>query len=381
MTIGTHRGRTESTTSPGRPRAPSHAGMNRHEVASIVWMTSFVVGLHIVGWSILLLTVSRTLELGTSGAFGIGLGITAYTLGMRHAFDADHIAAIDNTTRKLLTDRKEPGRPLSVGFFFSLGHSTVVFVLCALLAVGLRAIGGQAGSGSSPLQRSASTIGTTVSAVFLLTIGVLNALILVGILKVFRGMRSGDFNEQELEDQLNNRGLMNRLLRGVTKTVTRPWHMYLVGLLFGLGFDTATEVSLLVVAAGAATLTLPWYALLALPILFAAGMTLLDSIDGAFMGIAYDWAFLRPVRKVYYNLTVTGLSVLVALGVGSIEIIGLVSSKFGITYGPVAWIGRISLDHVGYAVASLFVVTWALSSAVWRFGHIEQRWSRSIDGP
>lgn len=205
-------------------------------------------------------------------------------------------------------------------------------------------------------------------------------MILVGILRVFRNMRNGLYDERELEEQLERRGFMNRILRGVTKAVTRPRHMYPVGLLFGLGFDTATEVSLLVLAAGAATFNLPWYAFLVLPILFAAGMSLLDSIDGAFMGIAYDWAFLRPVRKVYYNLTITGLSVVVALVVGGIEIIGLLGDKLGIADGPIAWISGISLDHVGYAIVGIFVATWVISLAVWRFGHIEERWSQAVSG-
>lgn len=352
----------------------------RHEKLSLIAMVSFVLLLHVVGWGLLLLTVSKHLELGSTGAFGIGLGVTAYTLGMRHAFDVDHIAAIDNTTRKLLTDGNERGRPLSVGFYFSLGHSTVVFGLCVLLAMGVRAIGGQVGDESSALQQTTGVIGTTVSGVFLLVIGLINAVILVGILRVFRNMRNGLYDERELEEQLERRGFMNRILRGVTKAVTRPRHMYPVGLLFGLGFDTATEVSLLVLAAGAATFNLPWYAFLVLPILFAAGMSLLDSIDGAFMGIAYDWAFLRPVRKVYYNLTITGLSVVVALVVGGIEIIGLLGDKLGIADGPIAWISGISLDHVGYAIVGIFVATWVISLAVWRFGHIEERWSQAVSG-
>ncbi|MGZ8718807.1 MAG: Nickel transporter NicT [Aeromicrobium sp.] len=349
----------------------------RHEWLSLWGMTSFVLLLHVGGWGLLLLTVSKDLDLAGSGAFGIGLGVTAYTLGMRHAFDADHIAAIDNTTRKLLTDGNERGRPLSVGFYFSLGHSTVVLGLCVLLAMGVRALSGPVGDESSALQRTTGLIGTTVSGVFLLAIGVINAVVLVGIVRVFRNMRNGLFDEQELEDQLNNRGFINRILSGVTKAVRKPRHMYPVGLLFGLGFDTATEVSLLVLAAGAAAFNLPWYAMLALPPLFAAGMSLLDSIDGAFMGIAYDWAFLKPVRKVYYNITVTGLSVLVALVVGGIEIVGLLGDRLGIANGPIAWVGGISLDHVGYAIVGLFVATWVISIGVWRFAHIEERWSNS----
>ncbi|MBC7631837.1 HoxN/HupN/NixA family nickel/cobalt transporter [Aeromicrobium sp.] len=348
------------------------------EIASMAGMAGLVLMLHVVGWGLLLLTVSRSLEVGSTGVFSIGLGVTAYTLGMRHAFDADHIAAIDNTTRKLLADGKEQGRPLSVGFYFSLGHSTIVFGLCLLLAFGVRSLGSQVGDESSTLQQATGVIGTVVSGVFLLILGLLNAIVLLGIVRVFREMRCGTFDEVQLEEHLNNRGLMNRLLRGVTKAVRRPRHMYPVGLLFGLGFDTATEVSLLVLAAGAATFSLPWYALLVLPILFAAGMSLLDSIDGVFMGLAYDWAFVQPVRKVYYNMTITGLSVVVALLIGGIEIIGLIGEKAGISGGPVGWVARIDLDHVGYAIVALFVATWVIALAVWRLCRIEERWSEGL---
>jgi high-affinity nickel-transport protein len=294
---------------------------------------------------------------------------------MRHAFDADHIAAIDNTTRKLMGEGK---RPLSVGFWFSLGHSSVVFGLCILLAAGVRAIAGQATSDSSSLHNTLGLVGTSVSGVFLYLIAILNLMVLLGILKVFRAMRHGEHDEALLEEHLNNRGFLNRLLRGVTKSVTRPWQMYPVGLLFGLGFDTATEVSLLVLAGGAATFVLPWYAILTLPVLFAAGMSLLDSIDGCFMNFAYGWAFSKPVRKVYYNITITGLSVAVAMIIGSIELLSILVEKLDITSGPLASIGSLDLNYVGYAIVGLFVVTWLIALAVWRFGRIEEKWSTGL---
>lgn len=363
--------------------APSTATRRlvRPELVSIAGMGGSVLFLHVLGIALLMLTVSKGVELGSTGAFGVGLGVTAYTLGMRHAFDADHIAAIDNTTRKLLADGKERGRPLSVGFYFSLGHSTVVFGLCLLLALGVRSLGSQVGNDSSSLQQTTNVIGTLVSGVFLLVIGILNAVVLTGIVRVFREMRRGTFDEAQLEEHLNNRGFMNRILGGVTKAVRAPRHMYPVGFLFGLGFDTATEVSLLVLAAGAATVNLPWYAVLVLPILFAAGMSLLDSIDGIFMGLAYDWAFLRPVRKVYYNMTITGLSVVVALLIGGIEIIGLLGDEAGISSGPVAWVGTLDLNYVGYGIVALFVGTWVIALAVWRFAHIEERWTQNLAEP
>ena len=346
------------------------------EWASLSGMAAFVLLLHLVGWGVLMAIVApRHLHITSTQVFGIGLGLTAYTLGMRHAFDADHIAAIDNTTRKLMSEGK---RPVSVGFWFSLGHSTIVFGLCVLLAAGVRALAGQVEADSSTLHNVLGLIGTGVSGVFLYIIGILNLVILVGIIKVFRAMREGQYDEATLENQLNNRGFMNRLLGGVTKAVTRPWQMYPVGVLFGLGFDTATEVSLLVLAGGAAAFSLPWYAILTLPVLFAAGMSLLDSIDGCFMNFAYGWAFSKPVRKVYYNITITGLSVAVALIIGTIELLSILVDKLAITTGPLAVLGGLDLNFVGYAIVAMFVLTWIIALAVWRFGRIEEKWTAGL---
>jgi high-affinity nickel-transport protein len=339
-------------------------------------MSAFVLLLHVLGWGVLALVVAPAdYQVDGSTVFGIGLGVTAYTLGMRHAFDADHIAAIDNTTRKLMADGR---RPLSVGFWFSLGHSSIVFGLVLLLSLGVKALVGQVEDDSSGLQQTTGLIGTAVSGVFLLLIGLLNLVVLRQILGVFRRMRHGAYDEAALEDQLNNRGLMNRILGPVMKGVRKPWHMYPVGLLFGLGFDTATEVSLLVLAGGAAALDLPWYALLTLPVLFAAGMSLLDSIDGCFMNFAYGWAFSKPVRKVYYNITITGLSVAVALVIGTVEIVSILTEKLSITSGPLAWVGGLDLNMVGYAIVVLFVLTWLLALAFWRYGRVEERWSADL---
>jgi nickel/cobalt transporter (NiCoT) family protein len=354
--------------------------LSRPEWASICAMAFFVLLLHVVGWGLLIAVVApQSLPVSSSQVFGVGLGVTAYTLGMRHAFDADHIAAIDNTTRKLMSEGK---RPLSVGFWFSLGHSSIVFGLCVLLAAGVRALAGQVEADSSTLHNTLSLVGTGVSGVFLYLIGILNLAVLVGVVRVFRDMRHGKYDEAVLEDQLDNRGLMNRVLGGVTKAVTRPWQMYPVGLLFGLGFDTASEVSLLVLAGGAAAFSLPWYAILTLPILFAAGMSLLDSIDGCFMNFAYGWAFSKPVRKVYYNITITGLSVAVALIIGTVELVSILVEKMSIATGPLATVGRLDLNLVGYAIVALFVLTWVIALAVWRFGRIEEKWTGGLDsGP
>ena len=217
-----------------------------------------------------------------------------------------------------------------------------------------------------------------MSGVFLWILGILNLVVLLGIIRVFRRMRHGTFNEQELEDQLNKRGFMNRFLGGLTKSVRKPWHIYPIGVLFGLGFDTATEVGLLVLAGGAAAFNLPFYAILVLPILFAAGMCLMDTIDGVFMNAAYGWAFAKPVRKVFYNITITALSVAVALIIGTIELIGVLADQADITSGPLAAIADIPLDYAGYAIVALFVVAWLVALAVWRFGRIEEKWSANL---
>jgi nickel/cobalt transporter (NiCoT) family protein len=359
--------RVGGSAGPG-PRA----GLTRRERGSLWGMAGFIALLHLVGWGTLLWIVAPAqYRVGTAGVFGVGLGVTAYMLGMRHAFDADHIAAIDNTTRKLMGERK---RPVSVGFWFSLGHSSVVFGLCLLLSIGVKTLVGQVESDSSTLQDVTGLVGTLVSGTFLLLIGVINLVVLRGIVGVFRQMRGGSYDEAALEEHLNNRGLINRILKGVNRAVRKSWHMYPIGLLFGLGFDTATEVSLLVLAGGAAVFSLPWYAILTLPVLFAAGMSLLDTIDGCFMNFAYGWAFSNPVRKVYYNIIITGLSVAVALAIGAIELVGLLAGKLGIRSGPLAFIGGLDLNVVGYAIVALFVLAWVVALGVWRFGRIEERW-------
>jgi high-affinity nickel-transport protein len=343
---------------------------------SIAAMAAVVGGLHAAGFFLLIALVAPGhYRMGTAGAFTIGVGLTAYTLGMRHAFDADHISAIDNTTRKLMADGK---RPMSVGFFFSLGHSTIVFLLSFLFAIGVRALNGQVSNNGSQLHSVTGLIGTGVSGTFLYLIAVLNVMILVGILRVFRDMRRGRFDEAELEHQLNTRGLMNRFYGRFTRMVNRPWQMYPIGILFGLGFDTATEVALLFLAAGAAGAGMPFYAILCLPILFAAGMSLLDTIDGAFMTFAYGWAFSRPVRKVYYNITVTGLTVLVALFIGTVELAGVVAQHLNASGSFWVWVENVDMNTLGFVIVGMFVATWAVSLVVWRFGRIEERWSAQL---
>jgi nickel/cobalt transporter (NiCoT) family protein len=339
-------------------------------------MGAVVVGLHAAGFLLLIAVVApHRFGLAGGGTFAIGTGVTAYTLGLRHAFDADHIAAIDNTTRKLMGEGK---RPLSVGLFFSLGHSSIVFALALVFAAGVRALAGQLEAGGSELHSVTGLVGTGVSGTFLYLIAALNIAVLIGILKVFSRMRTGEYDEDELERQLDSRGLMNRFLARFARAVTKPWQMYPVGALFGLGFDTATEIALLFLAAGAAGAGLPFYAILCLPILFAAGMSLLDAIDGTFMNFAYGWAFSHPVRKLFYNLTITGLSVMVALVIGTIELAGIAAEHLGARGSFWSWLENMNINELGYIIVGMFTATWAVALAVWHLGHIEQRWGDAL---
>ncbi len=331
-----------------------------------------IAGLHVVAWGILiLLVVPRHFTVGTQ-AFGFGLGVTAYTLGLRHAFDADHIAAIDNTTRKLMADGK---RSVSAGFWFALGHSTVVVVLATLISMGSHLVS-TLSSDDSGTHQTLGLVGTSVSGLFLYLIALLNLLALVGILRVWRTARRGEFDEAALERQLDSRGLFNRYLGRLTRAVTRPWQMYPIGLLFGLGFGTATEVMLLVLAGDGATHGLPWYAVLVLPLLFASGMTLLDTLDGTVMNFAYDWAFARPVRKIFYNVTITGLSVAVAAVIGTIELVGVLHDDLGLSDPVTGWIADLDLNNVGFVVVGLFVAVWGIAVLYWRLAKVEQRWDQ-----
>jgi high-affinity nickel-transport protein len=334
--------------------------LSRRDRLAIAGVAAAVVFLNVLGWGVLTVLVASQ----------IGLGVTAFTLGVRHAFDADHIAAIDNTTRKLIADGQ---RPLSVGFWFSLGHSTVVFVLSLLLSFGVRALAGQLEDDSSGLRHVTGLIGTSVAGLFLCLIALVNLVVLAGIVKAFRAMRTGGLDETALEAKLAGRGLLNRVLGRATRAVRKPWHSYPVGVLFGLGFDTATEIGLLALAGGAAASALPWYAILVLPVLFAAGMTLFDAADGWLMNFAYGWAFARPLRKIFYNFTVTALSVLVALLVGGIELISVLAEQFHITAGPLATIAGLDLNDVGYVLVGVFAGVWVIALLVWRFGRLEER--------
>jgi high-affinity nickel-transport protein len=340
--------------------------LSRRECLRLSGFAAAVGALHVAGWG-LFVYYSRAYPALA------GLGTLAYSFGLRHAFDADHIAAIDNTTRKLLQQGR---RPLGVGFFFSLGHSTIVFALTAGLVVATTSVG----SKLPALQTYGSSVGAGVSGAFLWIIGVLNLIVLIDVIRIFRELKQGRYDRERLEERLQDRGFMNRLLVGrFLRLIDNSWQMYPLGVLFGLGFDTATEVGLLAIAAGVATHHVPLLAVLSLPILFAAGMSLMDTADGAFMSQAYGWAFSNPIRKVYYNITVTSLSVAVALAVGSVELLQVLAGRLGLESGFWGWLNALDVGRLGYAIVGLFVLTWAGSVAIWKARRIDQRWRAFID--
>lgn len=334
-------------------------------------MFGFIAFLHIAGALLMWRATSGNYELADGSLFGWGTAALAYVLGMRHAFDADHISAIDNTTRKLMAEGQ---RPLAVGFFFSLGHSSVVAGLAILLNFGIKALGTQLKDENSSLHHWTGLIGTTVSGTFLMLIAILNLIVLVSILGVFMKMRKGLYNEEELEKHLDSRGLLMRFFGPIARRIDKSWKMYPLGILFGLGFDTATEVGLLVLAGSSVIAGLPWWAIISLPLFFAGGMSLLDTIDGSFMNFAYGWAFSKPVRKVYYNIVITGLSVGVALFVGGLEICQVIADQLNLTGFFWDYANGFDLNSAGYIIVGLFVIVWAIALLLWKYGKIEDRW-------
>jgi nickel/cobalt transporter (NiCoT) family protein len=368
-----------------RARAPRfrtiRSSLEAREWGRLAAMFAFIVAINVLGWGIFVLYVmphhfDYQGEGGTRGlGVGLGVAITAWFLGFRHAFDADHISCIDNTTRKLMADGK---RPLGTGFFFSFGHSTVIVAVGAGITVAARAVFGAMVDPSSAYETAGGTIGTVLSASFLYLIAVLNLIVLAGIFTVFRQMRGGAYDETQLEAQLQARGLMYRFFGRFMKSVNHTWQLYFVGLVFGIGFDTATEVVLLAATAYAAIQGLPYFAVLALPFLFSGGMMLFDTLDGAFMNFAYGWAFARPVRKVYYNLVITGLSIGAAFIIGTIEILGVLTTELHLHGGFWDLMANFNINVAGFCIAGLFVLVWAAAVAYWRFGDVEARWTASV---
>ncbi|HLH59192.1 MAG TPA: HoxN/HupN/NixA family nickel/cobalt transporter [Streptosporangiaceae bacterium] len=355
----------------GRPRAPRSA-LTPAEWARSVAMALVIAALNGLGWGIFVFAILPHHFRYTGLGLGLGVALTAWTLGARHAFDADHISAIDNTTRKLMSDGK---RPLATGFFFALGHSAIIVMVGVGLGIAAKAVFGAVVDPSSGYETIGGLVGTSLAAGFLYLIAALNVVVLAGIVKVFRGLRAGRYDEEELERQLQARGLMWRFFGRLMRSITKTRHMFAVGLIFGIGFDTATEVLLLAATAAAATQGLPWYAVLALPLLFSGGMTLFDTLDGCFMNVAYGWAFARPVRKVYYNLVITSLSIAVAFLIGTIEIIGLLSSELHIRGGFWDFMADFNINRAGFIIAGLFVAVWAAAIAYWKLGRLDSRWT------
>jgi len=353
------------------PKVAFRDRLTRDEWRRMAAMFGFIAFLHIAGGLLMWKATSGRYELSDGSLFGWGTAALAYVLGMRHAFDADHISAIDNTTRKLMSEGQ---RPLAVGFFFSLGHSSVVFALAMLLNFGIKALGGELKNEDSALHHYTGLIGTSVSGTFLMIIAILNLIILVSIVGVFIQMRKGTYSEEELEKHLNSRGLLMRFFGPIARRIDKSWKMYPLGILFGLGFDTATEIGLLVLAGSSVVAGLPWWAIISLPLFFAGGMSLLDTIDGSFMNFAYGWAFSKPVRKVYYNIIITGLSVAVALFVGGLEICQVIAGQLNLTGGFWDYALAFDLNSAGYFIVGAFAVVWSVALLLWRYGKIEERW-------
>jgi len=350
-------------STPARPdRSPSTA-------LRLTALFGSVALLHLLGWGSMLLVVAPHYPIM------LGLGGLAYTFGLRHAFDADHISAIDNTTRKLLQDGK---KPLAVGFFFSLGHSTVVFLIALALGFATKFVVNNVVSSSGQLKNAGALIGTGVSGVFLVLIGILNLIILLDIIRLYRRMRRGEYDERALEHELVAGGLLTRLFGRLFRLIHHSWQMYPVGFLFGLGFDTASEVSLWAISAGAAAHRLPIIAVLSLPLIFAAGMSLMDTADGAFMARAYAWAFSNPIRKVFYNLTVTGLSVFVALFVGLVELAQIAVGVLKLKGGLFDVVAHLDFGFMGVIIVAAFLVTWIGAYAIFRIRRVDERWGQMV---
>ncbi len=343
---------------------------DRGERNRLAGFFGFVGLLHVAGWGLLFAAAHGQPTI-------LALGGLAYTFGLRHAFDADHISAIDNTTRKLLQDGR---KPVGVGFFFSLGHSTVVFLIAAALGLTVKwIVEGVVGNGGE-LRSVGGVLGTVVSGGFLVLIGILNLMVLLDVIRVYRRMQKGEYDRESLELDLTAGGFMSRIFGRLFRVIRHSWQMYPVGFLFGLGFDTASEVAILAISAGAAAKGLPFVAVIALPLIFAAGMSLMDTADGAFMAKAYSWAFASPIRKVFYNLTMTSLSVFVALFVGVIELLQVLIRVLNLRGGVFGAITGFDLiGRAGYFIVAAFVLAWAAAILIYKARRIDERWTERID--
>lgn len=315
--------------------------------------------------AVTLLGFFASVVIGRSYVLLAGLGIVAYVFGLRHAVDADHIAAIDNTTRKLMQEGK---RPFTVGTWFSLGHSTIVVALIIALVFATRAVAADIPT----LQSVGSIIGTTISGIFLWIIGIINLVIVFEIYSIFQRLRTGSMSEAQLDEVLSKRGFLSRYFGRMFKLIEEPWQIYPVGVLFGLGFDTASEVALIAISVGVGvTSSAPIWMILVLPLMFACGMVMVDTTDGVVMNLAYGWAFLKPIRKIYYNLTVTIISVAVALMIGSVELLQVLSGELSLTGGFWTWLNGIDFETLGFGIVALFIISWAIAIAIYKYKDFE----------
>jgi high-affinity nickel-transport protein len=295
-----------------------------------------------------------------------GLAITAYVLGLRHGFDADHIAAIDNTTRKLLNEGK---RPLTVGTWFSLGHSTVVCAMIGALVVATDFVK----TYYTSFENAGAIVGTLISGIFLFIIGIVNLIIVLEVYRIFRGLRNRELNQAQLDEQMEKRGFLYRYFGRFFRVVETPRQIYPIGILFGLGFDTATEVLLISFSVGfAVTTAVPFWAVMLLPLLFTCGMVLSDTTDGFAMRYAYGWAFNKPIRKIYYNLTLTVISVLVAFAIGGVELLQVLSSELGLGGAFWNWLDGLNFETLGVGILVLFLGTWGIAMAIYRWKRYEE---------
>lgn len=317
-----------------------------------------VLGFHVLGITLLSLGARQHPEI-------LGMGFLAYTLGLHHAFDADHIAAIDNTVRKLVQQKENPK---GVGFFFSFGHSTVVLIMAVVTILAVR----WAKYRLPQLQTYGGFIGLTVSGIFLIIIGLINLFILIDIYKTFNYMRHGAYREENIEETLSE-GTLSKIIRIIYSFINKSWHVYFLGFMFGLGFDTASQIAILATSAGAASQTQLSISVLAFPILFTAGMSLMDTADGFFMTTAYQWVFSTPIRKIYYNMTVTGLSVIAALFIGSIEIAQVITPRMGLHTGIWLRLQNLNFNMMGYMMVALFILVWAISYGGWKLLRLDEQ--------
>lgn len=327
----------------------------KHVVQKIKYIYALLISLNILIWVLALITFHDYPAL-------LGTCLIAYTFGLRHAVDADHIAVIDNVTRKLMQDNK---KPVTVGLFFSLGHSVIVTAMSVAIVLTTSVIQNYFPN----LKEIGSVVSTGVSAFFLLLIAVINTFVLWDVYKAFRQIqRGGTYNEQSVDESLNQRGLIGRCFRPLLRLVNHSWNMFPIGVLFGLGFDTATEVGLLGISANSVSQGMPVWSIMLFPALFTAGMTLIDTTDGILMIGAYGWAFLNPIRKLYYNMTITLVSVLVAILVGSIEVLGLIGDELKLKGFFWDWIGSLNNNFgiIGYLIIGIFIVSWIISTIFYK---------------